>query len=229
MCNETLMILLIVGLLTFVIFLMYMNKSQVADVRQVATTTTVEGFEETTLQSLLAQYQALTDDEKTQLAQAIGLPLSSDDDMIHKSAIPPQRECPASEFNELDYVKRSSIPPCPEPKPCVAPKVVVDADLCKQQECPPCPSVPECSRVETKQVPVFVTKTIRLDADGNEVSTTVEQSDVELGEGLLASGSATPETTVAETTVTTNNTPQAEPEATEAAGLITRLSDSLFG
>jgi hypothetical protein len=219
MCNETLLILLIIALLSIAIFLMYMKQTEVSV--NIAPTENVEEFEESTLQSLLAQYQALTDNEKTQLAQAIGLPTTESSDMIHKSAIPPQRECPASEFNELDYVKRSSIPPCPEPKPCIAPKVIVDADLCKEQECPPCPSVQECARVETKQVPIFVTKTIKLDADGNEVSTTVEQSDVELGESLLVSGST-------ETTVPLITTPQEEPEGTDTS-FVSRVVDSLFG
>ena len=211
MCNETLVILMLVALLTATIYMMYMKKTQ-----QVS-----ETFEDSTIQSLLAQYQSLTDEEKTQLAQALGLPVGGDD-MIHKSAIPPQRECPASKFNETDYVKRSSIPPCPEAKPCIAPKVVVDADLCKEQVCPPCPPVEECARVETKQVPVFVTKTVRLDADGNEISTTVEQSDVELGDDFLVSG------TTSETTVTSATTESGtEPEAANT-GIMKVLSQALF-
>lgn len=219
-CRETLVLLLIVTLLTFTIFMMY-NKTK-SDVP--------ENFESSAvIEDLLTQYQNLTEDQKKQLAQLIGLPMNGDD-MIHKSAIPPQRECPASEFNEFDYVKRSSIPPCPEAKPCIAPKVVIDADLCKKQECPPCPTCQECSRVETNQVPVFIVKTVKVDADGNEISTTVEQSDVELGEGLLASGSGNQST---ETTVSSpNSTETTEPEASDSSssgGFLGGLGNRLFG
>jgi competence protein ComGC len=210
MCNETLIILILITLLTIIIYMMYMKKKE-----QIA-----ENFaESTTIQTLLEQYQALTNEEKEQLAQAIGLPAIRDN-MIHKSAIPPQRECPASKYNDLDYVKRSSIPPCPEPKPCIAPKVVVDADLCKEHVCPPCPSVPECAKVETVQVPVMIQKTVVVNEDGEEISTTVEQSDIELGEEYLESG--TPDT---ETQVENPETePETEPEGSETVGdLLSRL------
>ena len=214
-CQETVVLLLIVALLIITLFIMYMRKTSTPAV--VATTTTVEGFEGLTLDDLLSQYEQLSDDQKARLAQIIGSPVNQDD-MIHKSAIPPQRECPASKFDESEYVKRSSIPPCPEPKPCIAPKVVVDADLCKKQDCPPCPPVEECARVEVQQIPVFVTRTIRLDADGNEVSTTVEQSDVELGETLLA----TPQRTTTDTETTVANPTTTEGEEPEG-------DDGLFG
>lgn len=206
-CQETLVLLLIVALLITTLFVMYMRKHN-STKPTTSTTFKVEGFGEMSLDDLLSQYEQLTDDQKAKLSQIIGSPVNADD-MIHKSAIPPQRECPASKFNELDYVKRSSIPPCPEPKPCIAPKVVVSADLCKKQDCPPCPKCQECSKVETKHVPVFVTKTIKVDEDGKELSTTVEQSDVELGENLLVTP-LKPTDPTAETTVSS-------PEATEGS------------
>jgi hypothetical protein len=208
MCNETLVILILVALLMAIIYMMYMRRLRIS-----------ESFEDSTIQSLLAQYQALTDEEKEKLAQEIGLPLSGNDDMIHKSAIPPQRECPSSKFNEMDYVKRSSIPPCPEPKACVAPKVVVDADLCKKQECPPCPSLPDVARVETKQVPVFITKTVIVDEDGNEIKTVVEQSDIELGDEFLVTGSSS-ETMVDE--------PETTSEEPDSSSTIDDLINFLF-
>lgn len=203
-CQETVVLLLIVTLLIITLFIMYMRKTTTPAV--VTTTTTVEGFDGLSLDDLLSQYEQLNNEQKNKLAQIIGSPVNQDD-MIHKSAIPPQRECPENKFDESEYVKRSSIPPCPEPKPCIAPRVVVDADLCRQQDCPPCPPVQECSNVIERQVPVFVTRTIKLDADGNEVSTTVEQSDVELVDTLLETP---PTTTASETTVDNPTTTEGE-------------------
>jgi hypothetical protein len=218
--QETLVLMIIITLLISTIIIMYLRTNN-----QLSTFTnsisSIEGFNEIKLDELLAQYQQLTNDQKKQLATIIGRPIDNDD-MIHKSAIPPQRECPKSEFNNLDYVKRSSIPPCPEPKPCIAPKVVVSADLCKKQECPPCPSVNETIKIETKRVPVFVTKTVRIDADGNE-TVTVEESDVLEGDNFLSS----PIVTNPETTVSNPMVEKIEPEGNEK-GLFKKFSNFLF-
>lgn len=146
-----------------------------------------EGFETTlTLENLISQYESLGDEDKLALSRIIGTPVYKND-LIPKSAIPPQRECPKCDFDSAEYVKRSSIPPCPEQKPCIAPKVVIDGELCKKQKCPPCPTNVE-TKVETVRVPVFITKVVKENKDGSQ-SVYYEkgtEEDVKLAEDIMA-------------------------------------------
>ena len=146
-----------------------------------------EGFEsEMNLENLISQYEKLGDEDKLALSKIIGTPVYKND-LIPKSAIPPQRECPKCDFDSSEYVKRSSIPPCPEQKPCIAPKVVIDGELCKKQACPPCPTNVD-TKVETVRVPVFITKVVKENKDGSQ-SVHYEkgtEEDVKLAEDIMA-------------------------------------------
>ena len=203
-CNETMLLLSMVLLLLVIMFYrMHQMKA------------TQEGFEEegentsttdnqSTLQNLVAQYNNLSDDEKAVLAQQIGSPLKTSDSIL-KSAIPPEKECPTIDMTE--YVKRSSIPPCPEPVPCVAPKVVVDANLCKTQQCEECPEVE--TTIKTERVPVFITKVVTVDEDGTVLSEEVQQStdgDFDLLTNFLNNPDENTPTTTEATTTTTEAT-----------------------
>lgn len=134
-----------------------------------------EGFEgeNSLVNDLINQYDTLTEAEKVKLSQIFGVPVHSNE-LIHKSSIPPQRVCPPCNVDNADYVKRSSIPPCPEPKPCVAPKVVIDGELCKQQSCPPCPQCDE-KKVELVRVPVFIMKTVVKNNEGEIIEESIEE------------------------------------------------------
>lgn len=163
MCVETMLILALIAIVMSLMVYMYINKNKPATT---TTTTTKEGFEDNVdLNELISQYEKLDDDKKQAIAKIFGTPFNHED-MIHKSAIPPQKECPKIDMSQ--YVKRSSIPPCPEPQPCIAPRVVLDAELCKKED------VEEVEPVK-ELVPLFITKTITVDAEGNKTET-VEHS-----------------------------------------------------
>lgn len=194
---HTLIIIGLCFLLSIVIVIMYYNKMNNDE--------NIEGFEDNSLTHLVNDYESLSNDEqknlKEKLAKIIGTPVNSND-LIHKTAIPPQRECPESKYNDLDYVKRSSIPPCPEPKPCVCPKVEVSADLCKKQNCPPCPKCDECKKIERIHTPVFITKTITKDNNGNIVNEEMNRTD----ESDIEPSTTTKSTTTTSTNPTTTTT-----------------------
>ena len=114
-CTDTMIILFFVLFLISIIIVMFVRQNK-------------DGFEnEPTVMDatqLLALYNEMTSEEKQAFADEIGIPCNTDN-MILKSSIPPQPECPSIDMNE--YVKISSIPPCPEVQPCIAPRVVIDA------------------------------------------------------------------------------------------------------
>lgn len=139
----------------------------------------LESFEDVSLTELVNDFESLSESEqlslKTKIAKIMGTSVS-DEDLIPKSAIPPQRECP-SFAEELDLVKRSSVLANTKPVPCVCPKVEIDAELCKGQKCPPCPKCEECSKVVTVHKPVFITKTVTVTKDGKVLDEKLEKAD----------------------------------------------------
>lgn len=139
---------------------------------------TIEKFADVSLTDLVNDFENLSAEDKVdvknKISRILGSPMSHED-MIPKSAIPPQRECPSLK-DELDLVKRSSVLATTKPVPCVCPKVEIDAELCKGQKCPPCPKCEECSKVVTVHKPVFITKTITVTKDGEVLDEKLEKA-----------------------------------------------------
>jgi hypothetical protein len=124
---------------------------------------------------------------------------------VKKSSIPPEKVCPTMpDIDYSKYVLKSTLPPNQQCPPCIAPKVKVSAGLCR--ECPPaptCPSpqpcpqlkcpepapcvqkeCPKCDEIRYIKVPSIITKTIKLDSNGNVISQKIDSGIVEPREDL---------------------------------------------
>ena len=118
---------------------------------------------------------------------------------VLKSSIPAEKVCPPQKEVDLsEYVKKSTLPPAQKCAPCVAPKVKVDAKLCKRPApCPPCPKpepcpqvtcpepepcpvkeCPKCDEIKYIKVPTIITRTIKVDNNNNVISESVENGNV---------------------------------------------------
>ena len=114
---------------------------------------------------------------------------------VKKSSIPPEKICAPTPTIDLSaYVKKSTLPPNEKCPPCISPKVKVSAGLCR--ECPPAPSCPapepcpkyncpppapcqqkecvKCDEVRYIKVPAVITKTIKVDQNGNVLSQNID-------------------------------------------------------
>jgi hypothetical protein len=131
---------------------------------------------------------------------------------VKKSSIPPEKVCPTMpDIDYSKYVLKSTLPPNQQCPPCIAPKVKVSAGLCR--ECPPAPTCPppqpcpqlkcpepapcvqkecpKCDEIRYIKVPTIITKTIKVDANGNVVSQEINSGVVSPREDLTEKKTST--------------------------------------